>query len=65
MLEIVNRLSPSQRAGLEALPAPLPSAGGIEEAFYRRVSNLSETAQHALVLVSASGDADLAVLGRH
>ena len=63
MLEIVSRLSSRQRAGLEALPAPLPSVGGIEEAFYRRVSNLSETAQHALVLVSASGDADLAVLG--
>ena len=63
MLEIVSRLSPSQRAGLEALPAPLPSVGGIEEAFYRRVSSLSEAAQRALVLVSASGDADLALLG--
>ena len=63
MLEILNRLSPSQRAGLEALPAPLPSGGGIEEAFHRRVSNLSEPAQRALVLVSVSGDADLALLG--
>jgi DNA-binding CsgD family transcriptional regulator len=63
MLEIVSRLSPSQRTGLEALPAPLPSVGGIEEAFYRRVSDLNEAAQHALVLVSASGDADLALLG--
>ena len=63
MLEIVNRLSPGQRAGLEALPAPLPSGGGIEEAFHRRVANLSEAAQRALVLVSVSGDADLALLG--
>ncbi len=36
LLEIVSRLSSSQRAGIEALPAPLPSVGGIEEAFYRR-----------------------------
>ncbi len=63
MLEIVSRLSSRQRAGLEALPGPLLRVGGIEEAFYRRVSALSEAAQHALVLVSASGDADLAVLG--
>ena len=63
MLEILSRLSSRQRAGLEALPAPLPSVGGIEEAFYRRVSDLSQAAQHALVLVSASGDADLALLG--
>ena len=63
MLEIVSRLSPSQRAGVEALPAPLPSVDGIEEAFYRRVSGLSEAAQRALVVVSASGDADLALLG--
>ena len=63
MLEIVSRLSPSQRAGTQALPATLPRVGGIEDAFYRRASNLSEDTLHALVLVSASGDADLALLG--
>jgi DNA-binding CsgD family transcriptional regulator len=63
MLEIVSRLSPGQRTGLEALPTPLPGVGGIEVAFYHRVSHLSQAARHALVLVSASGDADLALLG--
>ena len=63
MLEIVSRLSSSQRAGKQALPATLPRVGGIEDAFYRRASNLSEDTLHALVLVSASGDADLALLG--
>ncbi len=63
MLEIVSRLTPSQRAGKQALPATLPRVGGIEDAFYRRASNLSEDTRRALVLLAASGDADLALLG--
>ncbi len=63
LVEIVSALTPSQRAGRDVLPEPLPSIAALEGTYAGRVAALGAKTQRALLAVAASGDAVLGSLG--
>jgi DNA-binding CsgD family transcriptional regulator len=63
LVEIAGVLTPSQRAGHDVLPEPLPSAAALEAVYARRAAALGAQTQRALLVVAACGDADLGLLG--
>jgi DNA-binding CsgD family transcriptional regulator len=62
LVEIVRTLTPSQRAGRDVLPEPLPSVAAVEAAYARRVAALGAKTRRALLVFAASGDAVLGSL---
>ncbi len=60
LIEVPNLLSEAQRAGVEALPDPLPSGPRLEHAFLRRVAALPAETRSALLLAAASDSTDVA-----
>ncbi len=64
LIEISTMLTGAQRAGLEALPDPLPSGPGLEHAFVRRVATLSVDTQRALLVAAASETTDIGPIRR-
>jgi DNA-binding CsgD family transcriptional regulator len=63
LVEIVRTLTPSQRAGRDVLPEPLPSIAALEAAYAGRVAALGAKTRRALLVLAASGDAVLSSLG--
>jgi len=63
LVEVVRTLTPSQRAGRDVLPEPLPSIAAVEAAYARRVAALRPKTRRALLVLAASGDAVLGSLG--
>lgn len=63
LTEIAAALTPSQRAGRDVLPEPLPSAAALEAVYARRAAALGPRTRRALLVVAACGDADLGLLG--
>ena len=64
LVEIVHTLTPSQRAGRDVLPEPMPSIAALEAAYAGRVAALGAKTRRALLVLAASGDAVLGSLGR-
>ena len=64
LVEIARSLTPSQRAGHDMLPEPLPSIAAVEAAYARRVAALGPKTRRALLVLAASGEAVLGSLGR-
>ena len=62
LAEIVRTLTPSQRAGRDVLPEPLPSIAAVEAAYARRIAALSARTRHALLVSATSGDAGVGTL---
>lgn len=54
LVETLAQLDAEHLAGLRPLPDPLPLAGGIEQAFQRRVDRLPEPCRRALLVAAAS-----------
>ena len=63
LVEIVHTLTPSQRAGRDVLPEPMPSIAALEAAYAGRVAALGAKTRRALLVLAASGDAVLGSLG--
>ena len=63
LVEVVRTLTPSQRAGRDLLPEPLPAIAALEAAYAGRVAALGAKTQRALLVLAASGDAVLGSLG--
>ena len=63
LVEIVRALTPSQRAGRDVLPEPLPSVAALEAAYAGRVAALGAKTRCALLVLAASGDTVLGSLG--
>ena len=63
LVEIVHTLTPSQRAGRDVLPEPMPSIAALEAAYAGRVAALGAKTGRALLVLAASGDAVLGSLG--
>ena len=63
LVEIVRTLTPSQRAGRDVLPEPMPSIAALEAAYAGRVAALGVKTRRALLVLAASGDAVLGSLG--
>jgi hypothetical protein len=61
-VEIVRTLTPSQRAGHDVLPEPLPSVAAIEAAYAGRVAALGAKTRRALLVFATSGNAALGSL---
>jgi ATP/maltotriose-dependent transcriptional regulator MalT len=59
LIEISTMLTGAQRAGLEALPDPMPSGPRLEHAFVRRVGALPIDTQRALLVAAASESTDI------
>ena len=55
LVEIVRTLTPSQRAGRDVLPEPLPSIAVVQEAFARRVAALGAKTQHVIAAEPPDG----------
>ncbi len=64
LLELPTMLSAAQRAGVAALPEPLPLGRSVERIFAERVSRLSSAAQHLLLVGAAEETGDLATVLR-
>ena len=64
LLELPGALSERQRAGLEALPEPLPTTTTIQEAYARRIGALPEAAQRALVVAAAEPSRQIRLIER-
>jgi DNA-binding CsgD family transcriptional regulator len=64
LLELPAMLTAAQRAGIAALPEPLPLGRSVERIFAERVSQLSPAAQHLLLVGSAEETGDLAIVLR-
>ena len=64
LLELPAMLTAAQRAGIAALPEPLPLGRSVERIFAERVSQLSPAAQHLLLVGSAEETGDLATVLR-
>ena len=62
LLELPVMLTAAQRAGIAALPEPLPLGRSVERIFAERVSQLSPAAQHLLLVGSAEETGDLATV---
>ena len=64
LLELPAMLTAAQRAGIAALPEPLPLGRSVERIFAERVSQLSPAAQHLLLVGAAEETGDLATVLR-
>ena len=64
LLELPAMLSAAQRAGVAALPDPLPLGRSVERIFAERISRLSPAAQHLLLVGAAEETGDLATVLR-
>ena len=64
LLELPAMLTAAQRAGLAALPEPLPLGRSVERIFAERVSQLSPAAQQLLLVGAAEETGDLATVLR-
>ena len=64
LLELPAMLSAAQRAGVAALPEPLPLGRSVERIFAERISRLSPAAQHLLLVGAAEETGDLATVLR-
>jgi DNA-binding CsgD family transcriptional regulator len=64
LLELPRGLTPTQLAGGFGLPAALPSSGGIEESFARRLAGLPRDARRLLLVAAADPTGDVALLWR-
>jgi DNA-binding CsgD family transcriptional regulator len=64
LLELPAMLSAAQRAGVAALPDPLPLGRSVERIFEERISRLSPAAQHLLLVGAAEETGDLATVLR-
>jgi DNA-binding CsgD family transcriptional regulator len=64
LLELPAMLSAAQRAGVAALPDPLPLGSSVERIFAERISRLSPAAQHLLLVGAAEETGDLATVLR-
>ena len=62
LLELPAMLSAAQRAGVAALPEPLPLGRSLEQVFAERVSRLSPATQHLLLVGAAEETGDLATI---
>jgi DNA-binding CsgD family transcriptional regulator len=62
LLEVVRTLTPSQRAGRDVLPEPLPSIAAVETTYARRVAALGAQTRRALLVFATSGDVVLGSL---
>lgn len=63
LVEIARTLTPSQRAGRDVLPEPLPAITAVEAAYAKRVATLGPRTQRALLVFATSGDAVIGSLG--
>jgi DNA-binding CsgD family transcriptional regulator len=63
LTETAAALTPSQRAGRDVLPEPVPPAAALEAVYARRAAELGAQTQRALLVFAACGDADLGLLG--
>jgi DNA-binding CsgD family transcriptional regulator len=64
LCELARTLSTAQLSGAEPLPTPLPLGADIVEAFGRRIAELPEATQRALVVVAAADGASTGTLDR-
>ena len=64
LLELPAMLTAAQRAGIAALPEPLPLGRSVERIFAERVYQLSPTAQHLLLVGAAEETGDLGTVLR-
>ena len=64
LMEIPGFLTDAQLGGAEPLPDPLPVGRPLEEAFLRRVQELPDEVQRALLVASASNSGDTATIAR-
>ena len=64
LLELPAMLTAAQRAGVTALPEPLPLGRSVERIFAERISQLSPAAQHLLLVGAAEETGDLATVVR-
>ena len=62
LLELPAMLTAAQRAGVAALPEPLPLGRSVERIFAERVSRLSSATQHLLLVGAAEETGDLATV---
>lgn len=62
LVELPHVLTGAQRRGEESLPAPLEVGPMVRRAFATHASGLEKDGRHALLLLAASGEADLALL---
>ena len=60
LMEVPELLTEAQRSGSEALPEPLPSGPGFQQAFVRRVATLPGQTQRALLVAAANESSDMA-----
>ena len=64
LLELPAMLTAAQRAGVAALPEPLPLGRSVERIFAERVSQLPPATQHLLLVGAAEETGDLATVVR-
>ena len=62
LMEIVRTLTPSQRAGRDVLPEPLPSIAALEAIYAHRVVALGANTKRALLVAASSGGTALGSL---
>src|SRR5436305_2882290 len=58
LIEVPSLLTPAQLTGVEPLGGPIPTGDALERAFMRRVGELPDQTQRALVVAAASGLSD-------
>jgi DNA-binding CsgD family transcriptional regulator len=58
LIELPSLLSPDQRSGADPIAGPIPAGDALERAFLRRVEELPDQTQQALVVAAASGSSD-------
>lgn len=64
MVEVAESLSPEQRAGVEALPDPLPLAGSVRQALAATLVGLDEDTRRAVAIAAVDASGDVAVVAR-
>jgi DNA-binding CsgD family transcriptional regulator len=58
LIELPSLLTPAQLAGAEPIDGPIPTSESLELAFMKRVEQLPDQTQRALVVAAASGSLD-------
>lgn len=58
LIELPSLLSPGQLSGADPIAGPIPAGDALERAFLRRVEELPDQTQQALVVAAASGSYD-------
>jgi DNA-binding CsgD family transcriptional regulator len=58
LIELSSLLTPAQLAGVEPIEGPIPTSESLELAFMKRVEQLPDQTQRALVVAAASGSLD-------